>query len=85
MPSPSGPWCRISCRNAGSIATTPPSSTENMSSAIAPTMIRLPTTKRAPSAMLLKLGAAGPVCTGSSPFNVARRPIAPSATTVGSA
>ncbi|KAG1223680.1 hypothetical protein G6F68_020280 [Rhizopus microsporus] len=31
-----------------------------MSSAIAPTMIRLPTTKRAPSAMLLKIGAAGP-------------------------
>ncbi|MNN51159.1 hypothetical protein D3C81_1657810 [compost metagenome] len=80
MPSPSGPWCRISCRKAGSIATTPPSSTENMSSAIAPTMIRLPSTKRPPSAMLLKIGAAGPVCTGSDTRSAPRQPTASRAT-----
>lgn len=46
---------------AGSIDIAPPSSTENMSSAIAPSMIWLPATKRAPSAMLRKIG---PRCCG---------------------
>lgn len=48
---------------AGSIATTPPSSTENMSSAIAPSMTWLFHTKRAPCAMLANTGrftAGGP-------------------------
>ncbi len=47
-----------------------------MSSAIAPTMILLPSTKRPPSAMLLKIGAAGPVCTGSDTRSAARQPSA---------
>ncbi|MCY1380270.1 hypothetical protein D9M69_680750 [compost metagenome] len=47
---------------AGSMATTPPSSTENISSAIAPSMIWLDHTKCAPSAMLAKIGAR--VCGG---------------------
>ena len=49
---------------ATDIATTPPSRTENMSSAIAPSMIWLPSTKRAPSAMLAKIGAR--VCGGGA-------------------
>ena len=49
---------------AGSIATTPPSSTENMSSAIAPSITGVDSTKRAPSAMLAKIGAR--VCGGGA-------------------
>ncbi len=52
---------------AGSIDTAPPSSTENMSSAIAPSMIWLENTKRAPSAMLRSTGARSAAgVTGSS-------------------
>ena len=51
---------------AGSIDTAPPSSTENMSSAIAPNMIWLENTNCAPSAMLRKIGARGPSLTCSA-------------------
>ena len=52
-----GPQCRMSLMKAGSSATAPPNSTENMSSASAPSRIWWPNTKRRPSPMLAKIGA----------------------------
>lgn len=65
---------------AGSIDTAPPSSTENMSSAIAPSMIWLDSTNCAPSAMLRKIGARGPSLAGSLTRNSANARIASIAT-----
>ena len=50
---------------AGSSATAPPNSTENMSSACAPSTTWVFQTKRRPSPMLRKIGTRSPLATGS--------------------